>query len=50
MPIEEPRDPAKPYRVTRSIYRFDEMGYLDDVVQSLYVIDVEGGEPRRLTD
>ncbi len=50
VPIEAPRDPAKPYRVTRSVYRFDEMGYLDDVVQSLYVIDVDGGEPRRLTD
>ena len=40
VPIEEPRDPAKPYRVTRHVYRFNGMEYLDDVVQSLYVIDV----------
>ena len=50
VPIEEPRDPAKPYRVTRHVYRFNGMEYLDDVVQSLYVIDVAGGEPRRLTE
>ena len=49
-PIEEPRDPAKAYRVTRHVYRFNDMEYLDDVVQSLYVIDVSGGEPRRLTN
>ena len=50
VPIEEPRDPKKPYRVDRHIYRFNEMEYLDDVVQSLYVIEVEGGTPRRLSD
>ncbi len=36
--------------MTRHVYRFNDMEYLDDVVQSLYVIDVDGGEPRRLTD
>ena len=36
--------------MTRHVYRFNDMGYLDDVVQSLYVIDVDGGEARRLTD
>ncbi|MCC6803083.1 MAG: S9 family peptidase [Anaerolineae bacterium] len=48
--VEEPRDMAKPYRVTRHVYRFNDMEYLDDVVQSLYVVDVESGEARRLTD
>src|SRR5438552_3127145 len=28
VPIVEPRDPAKPYRVTRHVYRFDEAEYL----------------------
>jgi dipeptidyl aminopeptidase/acylaminoacyl peptidase len=49
VPIEEPRDPAKPYRVTRNVYRFNGMEYLDDVVQSLYVIPLEGGEARQVT-
>ena len=50
--IEEPRDPAKPFRVTRHVYRFDAMEYLDDVVQSLYVLDIEAADakPRCLTD
>lgn len=46
----DPPDPAKPYRVTRHIYRFDGVGYLDQAVQELYVIPAEGGEPRPLTD
>jgi dipeptidyl aminopeptidase/acylaminoacyl peptidase len=50
VPIEEPRDPMKPYRLDRNVYRFNEMEYLDDVVQSLYVIDAAGGEARRLTN
>jgi dipeptidyl aminopeptidase/acylaminoacyl peptidase len=49
-PQNEPRDPSKPYRVTRSIYRFDAMGYLDDVVQDIYIIPAAGGEPQQLTD
>ncbi len=50
--IEEPRDPTKPFRVTRHVYRFDGMEYLDDAVQSLYVqdVDVPDAKPRRLTD
>ncbi|MBK8021153.1 MAG: S9 family peptidase [Chloroflexi bacterium] len=48
---EEPRDPSKPFRVSRHVFRFDGMGILDDAVQSLYVIDVNGADkPRRLTD
>lgn len=46
----EPRDPKKPYRLDRHVYRFNEMEYLDDVVQSIYVIPVEGGEARQVTN
>lgn len=48
-PASEPPDPQKPYRVTRHVYRFDGLGYLDNVVQDIYVIPVEGGEARQLT-
>jgi dipeptidyl aminopeptidase/acylaminoacyl peptidase len=48
-PVEKP-DPKKPYRVTRSVYRFDGVGYLHDKVQDLYVIPAAGGEPKQLTN
>jgi dipeptidyl aminopeptidase/acylaminoacyl peptidase len=48
-PAQEPPDSKTPYRVTRHIYRFDAMGYLDNVVQDIYVIPAEGGELRQLT-
>lgn len=48
-PQEEPRDPQLPYRVTRAVYRFDKMNYLDPVVTDIYVMDLAGGEPRALT-
>ncbi len=48
--VVDPRDPAKPYRVTRFVYRFNDLGYLDDVIQSIYVVEVASGEARRLTD
>jgi len=48
-PAREPPDPTKPYRVTRHIYRFDAVGYLDNVVQDIYVIPADGGEPKQLT-
>lgn len=38
------------YRVKRYVYRFDAMGYLDGVVQNLYVVDVASGEVKQLTD
>jgi dipeptidyl aminopeptidase/acylaminoacyl peptidase len=43
-----PVDHSRPYRVTRHIYRFDGMGYLDNAVQDLYIISAEGGEPKLL--
>ncbi len=46
----EPRDPMAPYRVTRSVYRFDGIGYLDDAVQNIYVQSLAGGDPKQLTD
>jgi dipeptidyl aminopeptidase/acylaminoacyl peptidase len=51
-PQEEPRKPERPYRVTRTVWRFDEIGVLDDAVQDVYVLDVDAtdAEPRRLTD
>jgi dipeptidyl aminopeptidase/acylaminoacyl peptidase len=49
-PAAEPREPDKPYRVTRHVYRLDMMGYLDGVVQDIYVIPVAGGDPKQLTD
>lgn len=47
---EQPHDPNLPYRLTRAVYRFDVIGYLDSAVQDLYVIAATGGEARRLTD
>lgn len=50
MPKEEMRDFSKPYRVTRSVYRFNGMEYLDDVVQSIYIVPSAGGDVRRVTN
>jgi dipeptidyl aminopeptidase/acylaminoacyl peptidase len=51
-PQGEPRKPERPYRITRTVWRFDNIGVLDDAVQDVYVIDVhdQTAEPRRLTD
>lgn len=49
-PQHAPRDPEKAYRVTRAVYRFDGLGYLDDVKSDIYVVAAAGGESRRLTD
>jgi dipeptidyl aminopeptidase/acylaminoacyl peptidase len=40
----------EPYRLDRTVYRFDGIGYLDDAVQDLYVLDLASGEIRQLTD
>jgi dipeptidyl aminopeptidase/acylaminoacyl peptidase len=42
-------DRSKPYRLKRKVYRFDGLGYLDDSLQDIYVINAAGGAPRRLT-
>ncbi len=46
---EDVPDLNKPYRVTRHIYRSDGLGYLDSAVQDIYIVDLNSGEPRRLT-
>lgn len=43
------RDPSQPYRVDRAIWRVDQLGLVDDVLQDVFVIDSGGGEPTRLT-
>lgn len=48
-PPGKKRDPAGPYRVTRHIHRFDDMGNLDDAVQDIYIVPAAGGPARRLT-
>ena len=45
----EPRDPTAPYRVTRFVYRFDGVGYLDDAVQNIYVQSIRAGDAKQLT-
>lgn len=45
----EARDQSKPYHVSRHIYRFNELEYLDDTVQAIFVISASGGEPRQVT-
>ncbi len=47
-PESEPPDPTKPYRVTRALYRFDTMGYIDPMIQDVYLISMEGGQPTKL--
>lgn len=48
-PQREPRDPSRPYRITRAVYRFDGLGYIDDVKQDVWVVPSAGGEARALT-
>jgi dipeptidyl aminopeptidase/acylaminoacyl peptidase len=43
------RDPKAPYWVTRTTYRFDGLGFLDDAVQDIYVLGVETRTVRQLT-
>lgn len=48
---EEKPDRAKdPYSVTRNVWRFDALGDLDLAVQNLYVLNLETGESKQLTD
>lgn len=51
-PQEEPRKPERPYRIDRTVWRFDGIGVLDDSIQDVYVLDVAdaAAEPRRLTE
>lgn len=39
----------QPRRITRFVYRFDSIGYLDQEAQDIYVVNAAGGQPQRLT-
>jgi dipeptidyl aminopeptidase/acylaminoacyl peptidase len=45
----EPRDPARPYRITRPVWRRDGMGLVEDALAEVHVVPALGGEPRQLT-
>jgi dipeptidyl aminopeptidase/acylaminoacyl peptidase len=48
---DDPPDHSKePYRVTRAVWRFDELGELDLAVNQLYVVDVDSGDVTKLTE
>lgn len=47
---EAPDLRKEPYRLDRTVYRFDGIGYLDDAVQDIYVIDLDTGAIAQLTD
>ncbi len=47
---EAPDLSAQPYRVDRTVYRFDAIGYLDDEVQDIYTLELTSGDISRLTD
>jgi dipeptidyl aminopeptidase/acylaminoacyl peptidase len=51
-PQNEPRKPERPYRVTRTVWRFDNIGVLEEAVQDIYMLEPgdNAEEPRRLTD
>lgn len=38
------------YRLDRTVYRFDGIGYLDDAVQDIYALDIASGAIKQLTD
>ena len=51
VPAVEPIDLGKePYRVDRMVYRFDAIGYLDQTVQDIIVLDPRSGETRQLSN
>lgn len=49
-PAGDPPDPKKPYRITRSVYRYDGAGYLQNITPNIHIIPAEGGETRQLTN
>jgi dipeptidyl aminopeptidase/acylaminoacyl peptidase len=46
-PVE--REPSAPYRVNRHMYRFDGVGYIQDHIQEIFVLERETGQVRQLT-
>lgn len=49
-PEAPPLDLTKPYRITRHVYRIDGMGYVDNSVKDIYLVSVDDGETRQLTN
>lgn len=48
---DDPPDLSKDvYRVTRNVYRFDAVGYIDQAVQDIYVVNIHDGKSTRLTN
>lgn len=47
---EAPDLSKEAYRLDRTVYRFDGIGYLDDAVQDIYVLDIASGAIKQLTD
>ncbi|MCB9459725.1 MAG: S9 family peptidase [Anaerolineaceae bacterium] len=47
---EAPDRSKQPYRVTRNIWRFDDIGDIDLAVNNLYVMDVASREVTQMTD
>jgi dipeptidyl aminopeptidase/acylaminoacyl peptidase len=47
---EAPIEPDIAFRVTRHVYRFDGMGYLDALIHDLYLVDVADGAIQQLTN
>ena len=47
---EAPDRSSQPYRVTRNIWRFDDIGDIDLAVNNLYVIDVASSDVTQMTD
>ena len=50
IPDRPARQPEAPYRVTRHVYRFDAIGYLDDLIQDLFILNLADGAVHQLTD
>jgi dipeptidyl aminopeptidase/acylaminoacyl peptidase len=48
--VGPPRDPAAPYRVSSLFWRLDGVGLVDDAVCALFVMPLDGGAPRQLSD
>jgi dipeptidyl aminopeptidase/acylaminoacyl peptidase len=46
---ENQPDPSQPRRITRPIYRFDAIGYVDSFVKQIHVLDLESGQTTPLT-
>ncbi len=47
---DAPNLSVAPYRLDRTVYRFDGIGYLDDAVQDVYALDLADGAIKQLTD